>query len=127
MEEIITKIKNFLEKREEVIFAYLFGSYLEVKNPQDIDIGVFVDERKVKDYFDYSLDLMGKLSFETGKHVDIHVINNAPLSLLKNIIQGKVLFSKDEKMRENFVEKVLREYNDYYELSKEFLKEVLDG
>ncbi len=127
MEEIIIKIKKFLEKREEIIFAYLFGSYLEVENPEDIDIGVFVDEKKVRDYFDYSLNLMGKLSFETGKHVDIHVINNAPLSFLKNVIQGKILFSKDEKLMEDFVEKVLREYNDYYELSKEFLREVLDG
>ncbi len=126
-DKTIKMIKDYLKRKKEIIFVYVFGSYLESENPRDIDIGIYVDEEKVKDFFEYSLELMAKLSFKTGKHVDVQVLNSAPLSFLKNAIQGEVLFSRNEKFREEFVERILREYMDYYELSKEFLKEILNG
>ncbi len=47
--KIINKIKRYLLKKEEIVFAYIYGSFLEYKTYKDIDIGIFVDEEKVKE------------------------------------------------------------------------------
>lgn len=126
---LLENIKEILSHKDEIIFAYLFGSSLEVKNPNDIDIGIFVDEKNVskEDTFDYSNRLSVELSYKFSKEIDVIIMNYAPLGLLKNIIQGEVLLSKNNKLKDKFIEKIVREYMDYYYYSKEFLKEVLNG
>lgn len=126
---LLENIKEILSHKDEIIFVYLFGSSLEVKNPNDIDIGIFLDEKKVskEDTFDYSNRLSVELSYKFSKEIDVIVMNYAPLGLLKNIIQGEVLLSKNNKLKDKFIEKIVREYMDYYYYSKEFLKEVLNG
>lgn len=129
IKRVFEDIKDILFSKDEIIFAYLFGSSIKADNPNDIDIGIFVDEKKVsaKDAFDYALRLSVELSYKFGKEIDVVIMNYAPLGLLKNIIQGKVLLSKNVKIKDEFIEKIIREYMDYYYYSKELLKEVLSG
>ncbi len=51
------KIKKILLESQEIIFAYLYGSFLEREDYKDIDIAIFVDREKVKDFFDYETSL----------------------------------------------------------------------
>jgi len=126
-ENILEDIKSILSSKDDIIFVFLFGSYLEAKNPNDIDIGIFINEEKVseQDSFDYALRLSVELSYKFSKEIDVIVMNYAPLGVVKNIIQGKLLFSKNDTLKDEFIERVTREYMDYYYYSKEFLMEVL--
>jgi|GEM_PF-3789785 len=42
--DILEKVQSVLNTREEVIFAYLFGSFAEEVSFWDIDIAVYCDE-----------------------------------------------------------------------------------
>lgn len=122
-------IKKILSDKDEIIFVYLYGSSLEVENPKDLDIGFYIDETIIKeeDEFDYSNRLSVELSYELKKEIDVVILNYASLGLQKNVIQGKILLSKNDNIKDEFIERVIREYMDYYFYSKEYLKEVLNG
>ncbi len=122
----LDKVVEYLKNRDEIVFAYLYGSSLEGEG-RDVDIGIYVNEKIPEDKeLDFSLSLSAKIFMEYEVPVDIRVINHAPLGFLKNVLSGKLLFSKDERLRENFIERVSFEYMEFYELSKMFFKEVFD-
>lgn len=125
----INKIRKYLFDKEEIIFAYIYGSFLESNAYHDIDIGIYIDEKKVRveDTFDYTLNIFAELSYYFGFPIDMKVINYGPLGFQKNVIRGKLLFSKDERLREEWVEEISLKYMEYYELSKQFMEEVLNG
>ncbi len=43
-EILINNIEIFLEKRREIQFAYLFGSFLDGKAFRDIDLAIYIDK-----------------------------------------------------------------------------------
>ena len=126
-EKMINEIKKELLKRKEIIFAYLFGSFLENEKYNDIDIGIYIKESTIKEEasFDYSISLSGELSYRLGIDVDLKIMNFLPLGVVKNILQGHLLFTRNRLFLEEYIEKKSLEYMDYFELSKEYLKGVL--
>ena len=124
---MINEIKKDLLKRKEIIFAYLFGSFLENEKYNDIDIGIYIKEGTIKEEasFDYSISLSGELSYRLGIDVDLKIMNFLPLGVVKNILQGHLLFTRNRLFLEEYIEKKSLEYMDYFELSKEYLKGVL--
>ena len=106
-EETISHIKSFLEKYDEIVFAYIFGSFVDPEMPffRDIDIGVYIKDYKESDWYKYEIDL--PIALETERQykypIDINVINRADIFLIKNIIKGELLFTKDEDFWTDFV------------------------
>lgn len=113
------KIKDFLFSRDEIISAYVFGSFPENTKFNDIDIAVYL--RKDYDYKDlnehpygYESELLGKLNLllKTDK-IDLVVLNHASLSISKQIYNsGKLLFEKDRFFRVYTENAVRKEYID---------------
>lgn len=122
-EETIEKIKALLEKRKEIIFAYIFGSYISEENFNDIDIGVYLRDIK-DDPVDYSISLSVDLEKKTKKEIDVKVINSLPLSLKYHITKGLLLFTKDKTLHENFVCTVWKEYIDFKYFTDLYIKEL---
>jgi len=131
---LIGKLKERLEKEEDVIFAYIIGSYAKGKaGPMsDIDIAVYLD-RKKEEIFDrkISLNILITEILKTDE-VDLVILNEAsPLFVHHSLKNGKLLFSKDEKKRIAFLVKNLKEYFDmqyYYGRFKEaILKRIEEG
>ena len=62
-EEIKQKIIPFFEKDKDILFVYVFGSQVTGKTnfESDVDIAVFLDEKRIKDMFKKRLLLIGKL------------------------------------------------------------------
>lgn len=46
-----------LIKDEGIIYAYIFGSFLDPISIRDIDIGIYLKEINMQDVFDYELKL----------------------------------------------------------------------
>jgi len=126
--EIIEKIKESLEKRVEIIFAYLHGSFAEDLPFKDIDVAVFVDEKAVSrdDATDYGLRLTAIIEIETGvSPLDIRVINYAPTGFKYHATKGRLLFSKDEEKRCDFLEETWKRYFDLLPKRKQILLDIV--
>lgn len=124
------KVENILKKelsqRKEIVFAYLHGSFLLPVPCGDVDIAVYLDESTpfCKDR-KYEAELAMSLDHLAGLPVDVLTLNNAPVALRYHVTRGKVLFSKNEKARFDFLEQTWREYFDYQPLLRAFLNDLL--
>jgi len=99
-EDLIALLSEGLEKEEEVLFAYLFGSMATDKaGPNsDIDIAVYLKN----DSLDTQLRLITGLSKLTGGEVDLLILNRVKnLYLLDEIFRSNHLL-KDHDLRIDF-------------------------
>ncbi|MFN3741015.1 MAG: nucleotidyltransferase domain-containing protein, partial [Thermodesulfovibrionales bacterium] len=105
--EVIKNLAESLEKRDEIIFAYIYGSFAEGLAWRDIDVAVYVNKDAVPEAeaIDYGLRISAVSEMETGiRPLDIKVINYAPIGLKYYVTKGTLLFSKDEDIRCDFLE-----------------------
>ncbi|MEA2005677.1 MAG: nucleotidyltransferase domain-containing protein [Acidobacteriota bacterium] len=127
-EKIIDQLKNAIIQKDEIIFSYIHGSFLDKFPFQDIDIALYIDSKKISSLqvFDYSFQLSVDLSKKIGLEVDIQIMNYAPLGFKHSVLRnGKLLFSKDENLRLNLIESLSLEYIDFYELSLQYIHDIV--
>jgi predicted nucleotidyltransferase len=138
-EEILQKIKHHLLQHQEILFAYLLGTFLHQDDFKDIDIVLFLDETAIKtnhiDTFDYEINMSLLLekeiqpgqAFKRYVPMDVKVVNDAPLGFKYSVSRGVLLFSRDEDAREDFLCSTWREYFDHQIKSEIYLKGVLNA
>lgn len=126
-EKIQKVLSQCLEKEEGVIFAYLHGSFTEGKLFRDIDIAVFVEEKKVpkEKVLDFEISLSLKLEEVIKMPIDVKVINYAPLAFLYYSTVDTLLMCKDDDLRVDFLTKIRSLYFDFKPSSERFLREML--
>ncbi|UCH95809.1 MAG: nucleotidyltransferase domain-containing protein [Candidatus Aminicenantes bacterium] len=129
--KVINVLKNVLSKKDEILFAYLHGSFLDGFLFNDIDIAIYLDEKRThhKKNPGYQEQLSFQLSELTRFVVDVHIMNQAPVGFKHSVFKhGQLLFSKDEELRSDLIEETSLEYMDFFELSKQYIKDmVYDG
>ncbi len=125
--EILKVIKDQLYAEPTIIFAFVFGSFLDGIAFRDIDIGIFVTHVRSRSLIDFELDLSRHVeeALPQSSRVDIKVINSAPLPFRFSVIRGKLLFSRDDRLLDEFVISTVRQYIDFAPLRIHYLKEVL--
>lgn len=110
-----------LEKRPEVVAAYLFGSSVFGRtHPQsDVDIALFVEEKAYQkldkaEPYGYKARMMVELMEALGTdRVGLVLLHGAPPLLAHEVIaRGKLLFSQDEKARLSFEVATKHRYMD---------------
>ena len=115
--EVFDIIKEVMEKDKEVLFTYLYGSY--VKNSidirSDIDVAVYVKPSDAKGYIkkeeELTIELVTKIHTD---RIDLRILNVLPLLLQYNILKdGIPIFIRDERERVDFETKVM---NRFFEL-----------
>ncbi|AIG98391.1 Nucleotidyltransferase domain protein [Archaeoglobus fulgidus DSM 8774] len=120
--EIINELTRLLKEREEIVFAYLHGSFL-THDFRDIDVAIYLKEDE--DVL-YEVELGVELEKILGYPVDVRVLNSAPLTFRFKVIKdGLLLFSRDEKIRSNFEALTISEYHDFSYFRKRYRREVL--
>lgn len=103
----IEKIAKSLEKNNNVIFAFAYGSSSKGRMHKfsDIDIAVRLKDASLNAYF----QLLSSLP-ETEREIDLRIIDELPpLLRLKIVREGSLLFTKDWKRLEEFISKTLIE------------------
>ncbi|MDX9923860.1 MAG: nucleotidyltransferase domain-containing protein [Ignavibacteriaceae bacterium] len=115
LEEYIRLASEILRKDENILFAYLFGSYVrdEVWFGSDLDIAIyFRSEPELLDIGGICNDLEEALNVK----IDLAMLNHLPdkhPELGFNIInEGILLFTKEESTLRNYKHKVLLHYLD---------------
>jgi uncharacterized protein len=124
-ETIVEIVKQELEKHDEIVFAYLHGSFAEKDTFHDIDIAVFLKELP-ESKLGYELELETKLIQVIGRIVDVRILNNSPLSFRYHVIKkGIPLLIRDDNERVEFQELTLSRYFDFAFFRAMYLKETL--
>jgi predicted nucleotidyltransferase len=128
-EEIIEKIKKTLLKDKNVIFAYIFGSFLGSASFRDIDVGIYLKNISSDNILNYESNLskniakVCKIPFDL---IDVKVLNFAPNSFLNSVFKfGKLLFSKDRELTSNLIEKTSLEAIINESISYQSLRELI--
>lgn len=119
-------IRAVLKNHEEILFAYLHGSFVKKDAFHDIDVAIYL-ERMPASVLEYELQMETDLMEALRKYIiDVRVLNGAPLSFKYNVIKdGIVLLSKDDDKRADFEEKTIVLYLDFLPYRKLYLRETL--
>jgi len=121
---LIPEAVIYLRARKDVSFAYLFGSMAKGRKLplSDIDIAVYLSGdlglgmKKLK--------ILGGLTecLKTDE-VDLVLLNNAPITLRRKILENsKVIIDKDPFLRHKYESLTIREYFDFSILEKSMLE-----
>lgn len=121
---------EYFKKDPNILLAAVFGSFVEnnfLEKISDIDIAILfennitlMDEARIMD------DLSGILKFED---IDLLNLNKANFLLRYNaVIKGRIIYEKDRKITEDFLESVLYSYRLHYyrynSMQKEFIQNL---
>lgn len=120
-ERLVNRLKGLLEGVEGIVFAYAHGGFVELDTFRDVDVALWVKDSE--EAFNYAVDLSAKLEAEVGVPVDIHVLNDAPLSFRRHVFtKGVLLLSFDEGFRLRMLDETLRRYFDLKMLNRAVIK-----
>ena len=121
-ERLAAVIAESLSKKAEIVFSYLHGSFVTDEPFRDIDVAIYVWRGES---FELESDLSHELSMITGQEVEVKIINRAPVAFQMAPLQhGKLLFSKDEDLRADFLETVGKNYREYAHFRNIFMEAV---
>lgn len=125
-EEIIERLVGILQPHREILFSYVFGSFVEQIPFRDIDVAVYYapDQYDNLNVLGYEQTLAQELMEKINLPVDVRVINHAPLGFLYSVTCGRVLTSRDDEFRCDLVERIWIEYLDYQPKALEFIHDM---
>jgi len=113
----ILKLKDYLNKNDNVLLAFIFGSFAskKLRNNSDLDIAVFY---KIPPTGFAILFEINKLSKIAGTDVHLAILNSASPLLKHQVMKNKInLVVKDEKFFGKFREAVMSQYDEYKYIS----------
>ena len=124
--EVRARLLAFLATRDEIDWAYLFGSFLDGPGYHDIDLGVYLRPALPREQvFDYETALSVRLTMTLHTMVDAHVLNHAPIGFQHAVLQGELLMVQDQDRLSDFIENVGAEVSEFAFHVEHYLQEVL--
>lgn len=118
----------YLERRAEIVFAYLHGSFPLDIPFRDIDLSLYLDAASVPRfrYEEYRERLCDELSDSFHQVFDISILNVTPDSFSVHVFkEGKLLFSRDDVLRTDLIEACSLASIKDEALSRQYLREIV--
>ena len=124
--EIRARLQTFLAARDEIDWAYVFGSFLDGPGYHDIDVGVYLRPALSREQvFDYEAELSVRLTMTLHTMMDVHVLNHASIGFQFSVLQGEVLMARDQDRFSDFIEYIGVEVSEFAYHAERYLQEVL--
>jgi hypothetical protein len=124
--EIRARLQALLAARDEIDWAYVFGSFLDGPGYHDIDVGVYLRlPLPRQQVFDYEMELSVGLTMTLHTQMDVHVLNDAPMGFQHAILQGEPLIVRDQDRLADFIERIGWEVMEFAHHAEDYLREVL--
>ena len=111
-ERVAEQVRAELAGDAGVVFAYLYGSFVESSSYRDVDVGVYVEAAEPDQVSAKALDLSWRLSDRVELPVDVRALNGAPVSFLFHVLRGRLLLSRDDARLEDLIERTAHRYLD---------------
>ncbi len=121
---IENKLKKYFEKRKEIAFAFLFGSFAKgcYREMSDIDIAIYFfpedndfDFQSEK-FFNSEDEIWSELEEILKKEIDLLVLNRAPSTVAFNAVRGLEIINRDFELFYKFFNYVMFDAIDYNEM-----------
>lgn len=113
---MLKKMQTAFSNHDEIVAAYLFGSYAEgyARSDSDIDIGLLLSDNSNVGAM-YPVHIAGELedAANTKREIDVRILNNGTLRFLHQVLKGKLLFCRDDKKRIDFETSTIDSYLDF--------------
>lgn len=123
--QIVDAIRHALTEKTEILFAYVFGSFVNQGLYRDIDVALYLGNPEGLDILWFELSLEEELEKKLHIPFDVRVINHAPLGFVYHVLAKKILvLDRDMDRRADFESLIWREYFDFRHLLQEYLGEV---
>lgn len=126
----IQKLKDYFEKRDDVVMAFLFGSQAEERAHQesDWDIAVYFKpemarvewEELGREYPEEDHVWSSCADIVETEHLDLIVLNRAPATIADSAIHGEPLVIKDRKLFLDFMLIITRAAEDFRAYVKDY-------
>lgn len=126
-EALLFRVAELLGRREELDFAYAYGSFIEPGPFRDLDVALFVNRRRVPQRrYEYETELERMLSEElnTPFPIEARISNGASIPFVYAVIQGRLLVDRHPTNRIEFVEKAIARYLDIKPVLRHYSKEA---
>lgn len=126
---LIETVRRLLAHRQEIRWAYLYGSFVEGGPYRNIDIAVRVDPAATgsRGWRWYEVELATTLELELRQPVDIRVLNDAPLAFRYRAMTGQLLLVRDPDELDQMRIRTWDDYFDFLPFARRYLREVLSG
>lgn len=109
---------------DNILAAYVFGSFVEDKPYSDIDLGLLMLNDPGNPVV-LEIDFETEIEKITGCPVDIRILNGAPLSFCQQVIRtGEVILGSDPDIRADFEGRILKKYFDFSRFRTQYIREV---
>lgn len=121
---IENELKKYFEKRKEIAFAFLFGSFAKgcYREMSDIDIAIYFfpedndfDFQSEK-FFNSEDEIWSELEEILKKEIDLVVLNRAPSTVAFNAVRGLEIINRDFELFYKFFNYVMFDAIDYNEM-----------
>ncbi len=124
--EIINIISQELKQKQEILFAYVFGSFVNSENYIDVDVAIYVHNLpKEGNIVWYPISISVELEKKINKSVDVVLLNKLPDHIIFEVSKGILLFSRDEDFRIDFLNYSWKRYFDVAQKREKFLQEMV--
>ncbi len=142
-EKLLNALRASLEVREDILFAYVYGSFAEGIPFHDIDVGVYLSGACEQEDMWADMELAQKLELALRRPgmacpmardrgakqrpipVDVRILNEAPIAFSYHVSRGELIFSRDEDTRVRWATQILCRYLDLKPLRHMALKEAM--
>ena len=121
------RIAACLAEQIEVMFAFLYGSFISEPLFRDIDVGIYVAGIEPSQYFvcENRLARLSEDAVDSLFPVDVRIINTAPIFFCFEVIRGKLIFSRREQLLVDFMTSIARRRLDMASLRRHYLREAM--
>jgi predicted nucleotidyltransferase len=112
-EKLKNQLRDHLEKQDNIIFAYIFGSFVQKEHFRDIDTALFFESEP-------GLLALGRLQVELEQvckeNVDLVILNGLytkkPAFSHEIVTKGELLFSRTPEIQLNYKRDAMLRYFD---------------
>jgi predicted nucleotidyltransferase len=121
-EQKLDRIEEVLREKDEIVVAYLYGSFArdEEYGASDIDIGLLIEDGAKFD-FDILSTIARKLEKVVGREVDLRTLNDSETRFVYNALrEAEPIFSRNEEIRRDFEYRTMRNYLDMKPFYREY-------
>ena len=109
---IIRLLTDYLTRKDEIIVAYLHGSFLS-GTFRDIDIGLILHPDFIPPRY-YEQSIEREIEWIVSLPIDIRILSSAPHRFAYSVMRTReILISKDESLRSSFESEILSQVLDY--------------
>lgn len=123
MTQDLSAVKRYLQAREDIAFAYLFGSRARATpNPlSDVDIAVYLTRGP---FSQKRMEILGHLTdILHTDHLDLVILNTASESLKARVVKDRAILADNTPfMRHRFESLTMRAYMDFSKMENRILE-----